>query len=66
MIALTKLDGTELVVNCDQILTVERTPDTLLTLASGDHLLVKESVEDVVARTVAFRRRILAPVAEAG
>ena len=58
MIALTRLDGKELIVNCDQILIVERTPDTVLTLTTGDHVMVKESVEDVVARTVAFRRRI--------
>ena len=58
MIALTRLDGKELVVNCDQILFVESTPDTVLTLTTGDHVMVRESVEDVVARTVAFRRRI--------
>ena len=58
MILVTRLDGTEMVVNSDHILTVERTPDTMLTLSTGAHWLVKESVDEVVARTIAFRRRV--------
>jgi flagellar protein FlbD len=60
MIVLTRLDGKELVVNADQILTVEATPDTVLLLQGGLHLMVKEPPEEVVERTIAFRRRIAA------
>jgi len=60
MIPLTRLDGSEVVVNADLIATVERTPDTMLTLTTGHHLLVKDSVEDVVARVIEYRRKILA------
>jgi flagellar protein FlbD len=66
LIALTRLDSKELVVNCDQILTIERTPDTLITFANGDHLLVKDSIEEIVDKTVAFRRRIWTPGAGGG
>jgi flagellar protein FlbD len=59
MIPLVRLDGSEVVVNADLIATVEKTPDTMLTLTTGHHLLVKESVEDVVARVVDYRRSIL-------
>ncbi len=59
MIQLTRLDETELWVNSDLILTLERTPDTIVTLTTGARLLVKESVETVVERAVAFRRRVL-------
>ena len=58
MILLTRLDGKELWVNSDQILTVEATPDTVIQLQGGLHLMVREPPEDVVDRTVAFRRRI--------
>lgn len=58
MVHLSRLDGTELVVNSDHILTLERTPDTVVTLTTGARLMVKESVEDVVERVVEFRRRI--------
>lgn len=59
MIPLIRLDGSEVVVNADLIATVERTPDTMLTLTTGHHILVKESLEDVVSHVVDYRRRIL-------
>jgi len=60
MILVTRLDGKELWVNADQILFIEATPDTVLTLQGGLHLMVKESCEVVVERTVAYRRRCAA------
>ncbi|MEN9800500.1 MAG: hypothetical protein RL653_4197 [Pseudomonadota bacterium] len=60
MIAVTRLDGSEFLVNDDLILQVERTPDTVLTLSTGLRLLVKESPEEIVRRVVDFRRRIQA------
>lgn len=59
---LTRLDGSELVINADHLVTIERTPDTVLTLFTGARLMVKESVEEVVERVVAYRRRIAAGV----
>ncbi len=59
MIVLTRLDGKELVVNAEHILTVESMPDTLLLLTGGLKLMVKETVGDVVERAVAYRHRTL-------
>lgn len=59
MIALTRLAGTEVVINTDLIVTVEKTPDTVLTLTTGDRIMVRESVEEVVARAAAFRHRVM-------
>lgn len=58
MIRVTRLDGKETVVNSDLILMVEDTPDTVLTFANGTHMVVRESVDDVVERSVQFRRRL--------
>ena len=58
MIQVTRFDGRELVVNVDLILTIERTPDTVLTLTTGDRIMVKESLEEIVDRAVAYRFRI--------
>jgi flagellar protein FlbD len=58
MICLTRLDGSEIIVNTDLILTVESTPDTMLTLVTGGHILVKESVKEVVERSMGYRQRI--------
>ncbi len=60
MIPLVRLDGSEVVVNAELIATVEKTPDTMLTLTTGHHLLVKDTVDDVVSRVIEYRRRILA------
>ncbi len=59
MIPLIRLDGSEVVVNAELIATVEKTPDTMLTLTTGHHILVKQSVEDVVAQVVEYRRKLL-------
>ncbi|MFT3915793.1 MAG: flagellar FlbD family protein [Anaeromyxobacteraceae bacterium] len=60
MIPVTRLDGKELWVNSEHILFVEATPDTVLTLQGGLHLMVKETCEVVVERTVAYKRRCFA------
>jgi flagellar protein FlbD len=57
MVHLTRLDGKDVVVNADHILTVEATPDTVLLLDNGTHLMVKEPPEEVVDRVAAWRRR---------
>ena len=58
MIALTRLDGKELVVNADHILTAEATPDTVLLLTTGLRLMVLEPVPEVMERVAAWQRRI--------
>lgn len=66
MIPLVRLDGSEVVVNAELIATVEKTPDTMLTLTTGHHILVKQSVEDVVAEVIRYRRKILAGPSTSG
>jgi flagellar protein FlbD len=58
MITLTRLDGQEMVVNADHILTLESTPDTVILLTTGLHIMVREPVPEVVERTASWRRRI--------
>jgi flagellar protein FlbD len=58
MIFLTRLNDKAVVVNAEQIKLVEATPDTLLTLVNGDHMMVRESVEEVVERSIDYARRI--------
>jgi flagellar protein FlbD len=57
MIHVTRLDGSDVVVNADLIATIERTPDTNLALVTGARLMVRETVEEIVDRVVSFRRR---------
>jgi flagellar protein FlbD len=59
LIELTRLNGRALVVNCDLIKYVESAPDTMLTLVTGEKLVVRESCAEVVARATAYRVRLL-------
>lgn len=64
MIWLTRLNRVPLVLNSDLIEHIEVTPDTVITLTTGQILRVRESAEDVVRRIVEYRRRIWGPDAE--
>ena len=56
MINVTKLNGSELVINADLIEFIEKTPDTLITLTTGRKMMVKEELEDVIRSVLDFRR----------
>ena len=58
MISVTRLNGKSLVVNAELIRTVEENPDTTITLTSGDRIIVRESMKDVVARTIEYGRHL--------
>jgi flagellar protein FlbD len=59
MIQVTRLNHVPLLLNSDLIEYVEVTPDTVITLTTGQKIVVRESAEDVVREVVAFRRSIL-------
>jgi len=58
MIQLTRLNNHALVVNSDLIKFVEQAPDTVITLLSGEKIVVRESAQDVLERVVQFRRSL--------
>ena len=59
MIAITYLDGSSAIVNLDLIERIERRPDTLIVLANGIKLIVRETPEELVDRAVAYKRGLL-------
>jgi len=58
MIKVTRLNGREMIINAELIRFIEQTPDTLVTLTTGDKLLVKESMDQVVQRAIEYTRSI--------
>jgi flagellar protein FlbD len=58
MIQLTRLNNQPLVVNSDLIKFVENVPDTVLTLVTGEKIVVREASQEVLAKIVEFRRNI--------
>lgn len=61
MIRLTRLNHAQLVLNSDLIEHIDVTPDTVITLTTGQILRVLESSHEVVRRIIAFRRGIFGP-----
>jgi len=59
MIQLTRLNNKPLMVNSDLIKFVEQSPDTLVTLITGEKIVVLEKAEEVLVRVLEFRRAIL-------
>jgi flagellar protein FlbD len=59
MIPVTRLDGTPMVVNTDQIAWIEYIPDTVISLMNGEKLIVRETPEIIVERIREFRRAVL-------
>jgi len=60
MIKVTRLGGKELVVNADLIRFVESTPDTIISLTTGDKIMVQEGVDEVIRRVIEYGRAVRA------
>ena len=56
MIQLTRLDGEAFILNADLIKYVEHRPDTFITLTGNDRIVVAESPEEVLQRTLEYQR----------
>jgi flagellar protein FlbD len=59
MIELTRLNGSPLAINCDLIKYAEAAPDTVLTLITGEKLVVLEPCREVSQRTLDYRAAVL-------
>jgi flagellar protein FlbD len=59
MIQLTRLNGNCLIVNCDLIKHAEAAPDTVLTLITGEKLVVLESCDEVQQLAYDYRADVL-------
>lgn len=58
MIELTKLNDMKFTVNADLIEFVEETPDTVVSLATGKKIIVKESRQEVADLVILYKRAI--------
>jgi len=58
VIPLRRLNNQPIIVNCDLIESVESTPDSVVTLTSGNKLIVRDSLEEICKKVVEFKRAI--------
>jgi flagellar protein FlbD len=61
MIALRRLNNQPIMVNADLIESLETTPDTVVTLTSGNKLIVRDTMEEIQAKIIDYQRRVQGP-----
>ena len=61
MIYVTRLNHTPVALNCDLIEHIETTPDTVISLTTGQKMMVLESTDEIIDRIIRYRRSILSP-----
>jgi flagellar protein FlbD len=61
LICLTRTNGTQFYINPELIQTVEKTPDTIITLISNKKIIVKDTPQEIAERFIEYRRKTLAP-----
>ena len=52
MIELTRLNGHPIIINAELIKFVEQNPDTVITLVTGDKMVVREAAPEVMRRVL--------------
>lgn len=60
MISLTRLSGSQFVLNSDLIERIDSTPDTVITLIDGSKYVVSEDMRRVVAAIRLHRAEVIA------
>ena len=60
MIYVTRLNRQSLMINSDLIEQIEMTPDTVISLTTGEKIMVRETSDEILERVVSFRRSIAA------
>ncbi len=57
MIELTKLNGSEIVINPDQIECIEVIPETKVIMMNGRYHIVQESAGEIIEKAIAYSAR---------
>jgi flagellar protein FlbD len=60
VITLTRLNGRPVMLNCDLIESVEEDSETIVTLTTGNVVVVREPMAEIERKVVAFKQSIYA------
>ncbi len=55
MIVLSRLNGQLVAINPDLVTWIEVLPDTTISMVGGEKILVRESLDEVIGRVIAYR-----------
>ena len=64
MIKLTRLDGREIILNADEIETVDSAHHSTISMKSGKKFVVSESGDDIIEKVIDFRKKCCGDPAE--
>lgn len=59
MIKVKRLNGKEFVVNSDLIMYIEKTPDTVITLTTGQKIVVTDDIDDIINSIIEYKAKII-------
>lgn len=58
MIQLKRLNGTAFYLNAELIEQIDSAPDTVITLVTGNNIVVREPAQDVIEKIISYRRSV--------
>lgn len=58
MIKLNLFNNSSIIVNAELIETIEKTPDTIVTLTTGRKIMVRDDVEDIIKGFIKYRQDV--------
>lgn len=60
LIEVTKLNGTQVLINAELIESVEETPDTVISFVTGKKIIVKESRQEIKNLVILYKKDFMA------
>jgi flagellar protein FlbD len=58
MITVKKINGEEIIVNCDLIETIEFSHHAVLSLTTGAKIIVDETKDEIIRKVIQYKRSI--------
>jgi len=58
MILVKKINQKDIIVNCEQIETIEFSPHAVISLVSGEKIIVDEGPEGLIRKVIEYKRAI--------
>jgi flagellar protein FlbD len=58
MIAVKKINGEEILVNCDLIEMIEFSPHAVMSLTTGGKIIVDETRDEILRKVIEYKRAI--------
>ena len=58
MIKVSKLNNQQFTINSDLIETIEETPDTVITMTTGNKYVVREKQDEIITSIISYKQAI--------